>query len=458
MDNDDDGSDSFNDGRSSEASLNEAEDRSITFPGPYQTKVEGSGSDAWFRNLTDEEWEQLGRNIANHTRIRILSLYCRALNDHKMSFFFRGLTNSNSLRDVYLNNNRLSITGIRSMVPFLQNANNLTGLYLDSNDIQSEGFNALFRALRDSPNETLSCDYCGIESIEVDTNYSPKLLTRLDLCGNNISTDGCRELAIVLQGVDATLKYLVLRNNKIDDGGVDILVDALQINTSLTTFDLWGNDSISDQGRIMLLKLVNDISCISATLHSNHTLTCIDVEVMNPDGSFDADDEIQRHIYEATEINITYEGVSNPEAAGREKVIQTQLHSEKRAELCRLQGVHQSLYSEIDPLHMPEVLSLIGRHHDQGELYLALKSSIMTLFSTMNMKKCIHQERAYHAAKVEEQDAKLAAIVAEHAAIVAEHRTKMEELDAKLASMDEAVEVNEGSNKLEHLSNKRRRK
>eukprot|EP00985_Skeletonema_marinoi_P023696 scaffold15914_cov140-Skeletonema_marinoi.AAC.16 len=218
------------------------------------------------------------------------------------------------------------------------------------------------------------------------------------------------------------------------------------------------NEGIFAEGRKLCLKLVNDVSSITATLHSNHTLTSLDVEDMNPDGSFDADDEIQRHINMATKIsrnNVnSWNNVSNPEAAGREKVIKTQLHSEIRAELCRLQGVHQSLYSEIDPLHMPEVLSLIGRHHDQGELYLALKSSIMTIFSTVNIKKFIQQQRAHHAAIV----AKHAAIVAEHAAIVAEHRNKIEELDAKLTSMDEAVEVNEGSNELEHRSNKRRRK
>eukprot|EP00984_Skeletonema_dohrnii_P003526 scaffold1188_cov78-Skeletonema_dohrnii-CCMP3373.AAC.3 len=179
------------------------------------------------------------------------------------------------------------------------------------------------------------------------------------------------------------------------------------------------------------------------------------VEDMNPDdGSLDADDEIQLQINEATEINSMYEGVSNPEAAGREKLIQTLLRSDKRAALCRLQGVDRSVYSEIDPLHLPEILSLIGRHHGQGGLHLALKSFIMTLFSTINVRKCIQQQRAYHAAKV----AKHAAIVAEHAAVVAEHRMKMEKLDAKLASMDEAVEVNEGSNELEHRSNKRRRK
>ena len=277
----------------------------------------------------------------------------------------------------------------------------------------------------------------------------------LQLCGNNISTDGCRGLANLLQGGDSTLELLDLSHNFIDNEGVEILVEALQSNISLKTFDLGGNDGISNQGRIMLLKLVNDISSISATLHSNHTLTSLDVEDMgpsdaedmNPDGSLDADDKIQRHIYEATEINSIYEGVSNPEAAGREKLIQTQLHSEKRAALCRLQGVDHSVFSEIDPLHLPEVLSLIGRHHDQGELYLALKSAIMTLLSTVNVRKFIQQQRAYHAA-----------IVAEHAAIVAEHRNKMEELDAKLASMDDAVEVNEGSNELEHRSNKRRRK
>ena len=75
------------------------------------------------------------------------------------------------------------------------------------------------------------------------------------------------------------------------------------------------------------------------------------------------------------------------------------------------------MYSEIDPLHLPEVLSLIGRRHGQGELFDALKTSIIRLFSTVNMKERIQQQRAYHAAKA-----------AEHAAMVAE-------LDAKLLTM-----------------------
>jgi len=217
---------------------------------------------------------------------------------------------------------------------------------------------------------------------------------------------------------------------------VGILVDALQNNNSLTTLNLSENDGISKQGMTMLLKLVNDISSIKATLESNHTLD------LYCKLSFNADKEIQRHIGEA--ITISRNNVSNPEVAGREKVIQTQLNSVKRAELADLQEVNQSLYNEIDPLHLPEVLSLVGHHHGHGELFVSLKSSIVGLFSTVNMKKCMQKKKEYHVAKA-----------AEHAAIAAEHRAKAEEIDAKLTAIDQAAEANQDGGYSQ--SNKRRR-
>ncbi len=45
-------------------------------------------------------------------------------------------------------------------------------------------------------------------------------------------------------------------------------------------------------------------------------------------------------------------------ATGKEKVIKTQLDNTKRAKLAELQGVHESLYEVVDPLLLPEVLSL----------------------------------------------------------------------------------------------------
>ena len=363
------------------------------------------------RDMTGVEWEELGKDIANNTHLTEvdLSYAHHLLSDREMSFLFRGLTRSRSVETLNLDVTGFGVAGVRSMMPFLQNTNSLIELYLSRNNIQSEGFNMMFRALSDSPIYRLHCSNCGIESIEIEIGHTPRHLEYLTLEDNDINADGCRELAKLLQRGDATLNLLYLQRNKIDDDGVEILVGALINNTSLTSLCLNGNDGISRHGDIMLLKLVNDISSIEATLLSNHTLECI-YEVESPV------EEIQQQINVATRIN---EKFPDEDRAGKAKVIQTQLHSMNRADLCRLQDVNHSVYNEIDPLHLPEVLSMIDKSHGQGELYIALLSSIMALFSTVNLEECIQQERAYHAAKA------------------AEHTTKVEELDAKLAMMEE---------------------
>ena len=98
------------------------------------------------------------------------------------------------------------------------------------------------------------------------------------------------------------------------------------------------------------------------------------------------------------------------QGAGQAKVIETQLDSQKRSNLCRLQGVDRSLYSEIDPLHLPEIFSLVGQHHGQKELFLALKSSVAGLISTVNKKQGLLQKRSYYEAKLKAINAEIAAI------------------------------------------------
>ena len=148
---------------------------------------------------------------------------------------------------------------------------------------------------------------------------------------------------------------------------------------------------------------MNDISNIKATLRSNHTLLkifCINT-MIDPD-------KIQGQIDNATCINVEY----SPGEVGREKLIQLQLDSKIRARLAGLQGVSHSFYSEINPLHLPEVLSIVGRRHGRKELYVALKSSIAGVISTVNRKACILKKRDYYLAKVELLNAELAAIEA----------------------------------------------
>ena len=181
-------------------------------------------------------------------------------------------------------NEGVSTVGFRSILPFLQNAKNLVKLDVGcNNQMESEGFNIMFRGLHGSPIKKLNCGCCGVEAIDIDNEHAPKHLEELYLDANEISADGCRELSKLLQGVDATLKILDLDENKIDDEAVAILVGALQNNTSLTTLKLTNNNGeqdsgeswrtgITNLGKMLLLKLVNDISSTKAILQSNHTL------------------------------------------------------------------------------------------------------------------------------------------------------------------------------------------
>jgi hypothetical protein len=376
-------------------------------------------------NMPPLDWYWLGSDISNNTHLENVTLGGVALGDHKTSYFFRGLTRSNTIKKMILYENGFSVAGVSSMVPFLQNSDSLNKLRLDDNNIQSEGINVLFRALRDSPIEHLSCNKCGIESIEINDDYYPRRLKSLYLYGNNINVDGCRGVAKLLQGRDATLKTLWLCKNKIDNEGVGILVHALQNNTSLDELDLRGNkvgdkEGITVEGMKLCLRLVNDITSIKATMQSNRTLQTFNVRILQYKRIGNeliayGENVFQEAIDYAVGINMRNE--DNPEAAGKEKVVQTQLHRGRRAELANLQGVDRSLYSELNPLHLPEVLALVGRHHGHGELHAALKSSIAMLFSTVNREECVKQLMEYHTAIIKEHESKIKALQAELATI-----------------------------------------
>ena len=337
--------------------------------------------------MTGEDWEAIGRDISYNTYLEGLDFDNGALDDEKIiSSLFRGLSRSSSIVKLYLRHNEFSGAGLRSMVPFFQ-------------QLQSEGFSMIIRALQNSPIEYLFCEYCGIESIEIDVNYAPRFLRNLLLPHNKINDGGCREVAKLLQMKDSTIETLFLDGNTtVGDEGLGILVDTLRHNTSLQVLNLEINPCcLPKSGQIKLLKLVSDVSCIQSTFQSNHSLKHISFQYDN-------------HVAPLINLALCINSQDYPEVVGREKVIQTQLNSATRAALADLQGVSRSLFSDINPLHMPEVLSLISDHHGHGELFIALKASIAELVSMSNRRECIKQQLAYHAAKSEELQAEVAAL------------------------------------------------
>ena len=75
------------------------------------------------------------------------------------------------------------------------------------------------------------------------------------------------------------------------------------------------------------------------------------------------------------------------------------------------------MYGEINPLHLPEVLSLVGRRHGQGELHVALKASIAAVISTVNVRQFLQRERAYYRAKLDAIEDRIAAMEAAEALV-----------------------------------------
>mmetsp|Transcript_29002 Transcript_29002/g.43575 ORF Transcript_29002/g.43575 Transcript_29002/m.43575 type:complete len:390 (+) Transcript_29002:3-1172(+) len=360
--------------------------------------------------MSDEDWVQCGRDISNNCLDK-LSVREGVLDDRTMTLFFQGLTRSSSLNFVELIENGFGVAGAQSMVPFLRNSKSLKTLFVVRNTIRSEGFNALWRALRDSPIEKLYCPICGINAIEIDMDDLPKQLVHLNLNKNDINTDDCRELAKVLRGEKSTLRELLLGWNRIDDEGVAILASALQKNTSLERLHLDENEGMTTEGLVLLLTLVCDISSIKATLQSNHTL--IDFGDVSIEGGDCLRNDLSDQITHVLAFNQNVGRLK----CGERKVIAFHLQSKALADMCRLQRVEQNnaaLYGQINPLCLPEVLALIKRFHGQTELYLSLRSSIMTLLSTVDRERCLQQRLSYHMA-----------IVEKHAAIAEELRVEI---------------------------------
>ena len=258
------------------------------------------------------------------------------------------------------------------------------------NDIGSEAFNSLLRALRDSPLESLSCSDCGIETIEIEF---PRKLEYLNLSENKIDAEGCREIVNLLNREDSSLKKLDLAKNDIDDVGAAALADALRNNSTLEELNLNLNHGISRVGRIMLLEMLIDISSIKATLQSNHTLQGL--FVMN---FLCEEEDIPVLIKLATEIN--GDNIGNPEAAGRMKLINSQLDVSLRCVLAEMQEFSRPLCSQINPIYVPEVLELIGSNRGElGSMHFALKSSLAGMISIVNRKKYIKEQLAHYERK-----------------------------------------------------------
>eukprot|EP00984_Skeletonema_dohrnii_P012963 scaffold5316_cov90-Skeletonema_dohrnii-CCMP3373.AAC.7 len=71
------------------------------------THLKVSGLFPYVLDMTGEDWEQLGRDISNNKHLKTLE-FVTALDDHKMTSLFRGLTISSSIDEMAFNNNSVA--------------------------------------------------------------------------------------------------------------------------------------------------------------------------------------------------------------------------------------------------------------------------------------------------------------------------------------------------------------
>ena len=420
--------------------------------------------------FTNQAWQSLGRYIANNTHLTQLSLDGYSITDEKMSILFGELTNSRSLQTLNIIDNDFGVEGVRSMVPFLNSSPQLTKLTLRyNNEIDTECFDLVVSSLHNTCIQELSFMECNITNISSLETYSLSNLQKLNLNGNEIGRKGCIIISNLLQKEGSALTELDLLETDIDDEGAEILAASLKNNTKLkvlrlqdndifTRKYLQGNDDITQRGCLSFLTLLVNVSSIDSTYKSNHTL----MQVFLCGGDHNLISFQQREA--ATRLNRLHHLSSH--AAGRAKVIEYQLNSQKRKLLCQLQGIefsYSNIFADIEPILLPNVIALIGerqvRHgerHGQSELYTALIHTAPDLLSYVDRRALLKEEkdrnavqRAQIAKQVEELTRQLDVLVAEDDRL--NNRLALIELGDRKASVVDGGKENSSGEKRQRI-------
>ena len=413
--------------------------------------------------FSDLAWRLLGRYIAKNTHLKNITI-TNSLCDSKASMLFSELGGSSSLKTLNLCASPFGTTGVRSMVPFLQNCQDLSNIDLSySNHINTAAFEVLVNALDGKSVKKITLNNCYIDDVSALGNVTLPHLEELNLndnsiqnignisaledytnlktfylSGNNIGIDGCRAIAHLLPKEDSSLKWLDLNNNDINNEGAEIIANSLKHNNKLKILHLVGSNKITEIGYKAFLKVLTNVSSIENTYNnSNHTLTDLSLPLLTLTRTMNERRPIWRHIRNMLSIN---EGIS----AGKEKIIHYQLNSSNRTELSDLQGItcptHNSLFAQIDPVVLPDVLSLVGRHCSQNDMYCALVATASDLMSLVNEPLAIKEQ-------IEKKKERIASLDAEY-------RRKVEALAAKSERQKSAItaEISELNKKLQSLS------
>jgi hypothetical protein len=237
----------------------------------------------WNEPILDEYWNRLEEKIDERKHLGILTdiQHIRIVNvemkkDRLAALVatFRSGRATNSSTMFYFINANLCADGIISLSELVDISSKLQTVRLYHNRMDNmESAHCLSGSLRSHACITwLHLDHCDLGStpeillviLQSDVEY-------INLNNNNIESLGVVKIAEYLEG-DPPIRRIGLGHNRLNDGDIIHISQALKRNTNLKTLSLRSNNFTSI-GVKALINCVFDGSCLNSISESNHTLT-----------------------------------------------------------------------------------------------------------------------------------------------------------------------------------------
>jgi hypothetical protein len=222
--------------------------------------------------------QNLSRGLELNTSLTSISLSKCKIDDVGLNILGKSLLSNSCIKFLCLNENKAECENCDDFLQCLRSNKAIELLSLGKNQISEIGASKLFQAL--SSNHCIHTLYLHenlISSIEiiVEPLLYNQSLTTVDISGNNDSrktTNFLSQNTAVLGG-NLTLKEFFLGWNHIGDDGIKILSNMLKNNLTLTKLHLEGNE-ITNDGMKYLAKALNvNKSLQLLSLHGNEHLT-----------------------------------------------------------------------------------------------------------------------------------------------------------------------------------------